>query len=136
MRPVLVTLKKNIIASDGSISVAAQSVGTVVETQYPPTAKGFYVTFQRSGGNVSVWLPPEDLIWRDGILGPLRAILQTQSAVIVDAEFVNLISSVDLVVDDRLSFAGNSIDLRTDDGFSIRITSDANSDLRVEYLKT
>jgi len=135
MRPVNVVVKKNILATDGSVSVASGSSGTVVQSQYPPSAKGFQVQFSRSGGDVFVWLPSEDLIWRDGLLGPLRAILQTQSAVIVDADFVSLISPVDLVVDDRLSFSGNSVDLFTDDGYKIRITSDANSDLRVEYLK-
>ncbi|TXH14528.1 MAG: hypothetical protein E6R03_09065 [Hyphomicrobiaceae bacterium] len=135
MRSVRVITKNNILNTDGSIAVAAGSKGVVTQTQYPPTAAGFLVQFDRTGGPISKWLSNDEIVWMDGFLGPLRAVLQTQSAVIVDVDFVNLYSRVDLIVDDRLTFTANSVDMFTADGYKIRITYNANAELNIEYLR-
>lgn len=135
MRSVKVIARNNILNTDGSVAVAAGSKGVVIQTQYPPTASGFLVQFDRTSGPFTKWLANDEIVWMDGFLGPLRAILQTQSAVIVDVDFVNLYSRVDLIVDDRLTFTSNSVDMFTDDGYKIRITYNANAELNIEYLK-
>lgn len=135
MRQVKVIAKNNVMNSDGSVAVAAGSKGVVIQTQYPPSSSGFLVQFDRTAGPLTKWMSGDEVVWMDGFLGPLRAILQTQSAVVVDVDFVNLYSKVDLIVDDRLTYTANAVDMFTDDGYKIRITYNANAELNIEYLK-
>lgn len=134
-RPVIVVAKFDIL-ENGSIIVAKGTVGTVLEADTPPTVGRFYVEFQGDDNPVTRWVVAEQLIWRDGFLGPLRAILLSQAIVVVDVDFVSLMSPLDLLINNNLTFDGSTIDMFTDDGYKIRISSNANNDLTVSYLST
>lgn len=135
-RPVTVATKFDLI-EDGVVVVAKGVTGTVVGCEEPPTSNGrFQVSFNQQDQVIVRWLTSEQITWRDGFLGPLRAILQTRSALLVDCDFVQLFSPIDLVVGGQLTYDGSVIDLKTDDGYSIRIKSDANNDFTISYLYT
>lgn len=132
-RPVNVVAKFDIL-ENGNLLVSKGTLGTVLEADTPPIVGRFYVRFQGDDNPVDRWVVTEQLIWRDGFLGPLRAILLSQAIVVVDVDFVSLMSPLDLLINNNLTFDGSTIDLFTDDGYKIRISSNANNDLTISYL--
>lgn len=134
-RAVKVVAKFDII-EDGVVVIAKNTEGVVIGTEEPPMIGRYQVTFTVLNVPITRWLTSDQIIWRDGFLGPLRAVLQTRSAVLVDCDFANLMTNRDLVINNALTFNGGIIDFKTDDGYTIRVTSNANNDLAVEYFFT
>lgn len=131
-RPVVIKPRTDILSQSGDLLATASTEGVVIDVDEPPTSGRILVEFPAS---VQVWLKPEQVWFRDGALGLLRAILQFRSAVLVDADFP-FQASKDLIIDNQLTHLASVVDLKTDDGYTIRIQSDANNDLSVTYLFT
>ncbi len=133
-RPVYVTTRDVVVGADGSVLVTQGREGTVVAVSEPPTANRYLVRFTTNGSPLDVWLNGSQISWRDGIIGPIRAVIQSNGSLITDCDFTRLYSTTDLVINDRLTYISSSIDFKTDDGYIIRVSSNLNNDLMVEYL--
>lgn len=123
-------LKYDLLADDGSVLVVGGTDGTIQDVDQPPTTGRVNVLFPEGQ---SAWLRQENLIFRDGPIGLLRAILRYNSVVLTDARYT-FPALRDPVIDSRPSYAGGSVDLVTDLGFILRIVSDANNDLRTSFV--
>lgn len=134
-RPVIVDAAFDIFDSEGNVAVAAGTRGTVIAATIPPQAARFQVEFLAYTGTTTVWAAPGQLTFLDGKIGEARAIISSEGAFIVDIDFVELMSDVDLVVNNSLTFNQNKIDLITNEpGYVIRITANPNGDLDIANI--
>ncbi len=133
--PVYVVAKYDFI-ENGVVRVARGTEGTVLTVSEPPALFMIQVRFTGGGSSEDIWVNLDQVTFRDGAIGPLRAVLQGRAVVLTDVRYPYLLSTRDLVIDNRLTYAGNMVDLITDDGYTIRITSNANNDIAVSYLLT
>lgn len=133
MRPVKVTAKDNIFNQDGVLAITAGTKGVVKSVFDPPYILRYEVTFDVLGVPTDIWVSATDLSWDDGLLGPVRAIIQLRSTVIVDCEFQQVNAVQDLVIGQSLLKSTGHIKLVTDDGYAIHISANANNDIQLDY---
>lgn len=133
MRPVYVTTVDNVFDSTGALLVPSGTRGAVKSVFDPPSIQRYEVTFTILGVPTDVWVSSADVEWDDGLLGPVRAIIQKRSTVLVDCEFHRITTLQDLVVGGNSTASTDSIKFVTDDGYAITVSSNANNDIVVDY---
>lgn len=130
-RPIEVVLLSDIVES-GAVTVAAGTEGVVTSTLLPSALRQYVVRFS-SEGNPSKTVSASQIRFRDGTLGPVRAIIATTGGLFLsDIDFDTLYSQTDLVVDNSLTYFGGAIKLTFAEGTTMKITADANNDIDIE----
>lgn len=133
IRPVMVVLRDNVLNDDGLIVATEGTEGEVIKVSEPPYVQRYMVRFTILGSPVDVWVSAKDIAWRDGLLGPVRAVVILRSTLLVDCEFQSILSKQDLIVDGMVTAGTNAIKFITDDGYAIYVTQNANNDIVAEY---
>lgn len=130
-RPIEVVLLSDIVENN-VVTVAAGTEGTVTSTLMPTTLRQYVVRFS-SQGNPEKTVSASMIRFRDGTLGPVRAIIATTGGLFLsDVDFDSLYSQTDLVVDNSLSYFGGAIKMTFADGTTMKLTADANNDIDIE----
>lgn len=130
-RPIEVVLLSDIVESN-VVVVAAGTEGTVTSTVMPTALRQYVVRFS-SQGNPERTVSASQIRFRDGTLGPVRAIIATTGGLFLsDIDFESLYSNTDLVVDNSLSYFGGALKMTFADGTTMKITADANNDIDIE----
>jgi hypothetical protein len=130
-RPIEVVLKSDIVES-GLIRVAAGTEGVVTSAVLPPAMRQYTVAFTTTGSPIRT-VAASQIRFRDGVIGPVRAILATTGGMFIsDIDYTHLYSTTDLVIDNSLTYFGGSIKMTAEDGTTIVITSDSNGSIDME----
>lgn len=130
-RPIEVVLKSDIV-ENGTITVAAGTEGVVTSAVLPPALRQYTVTFS-SMGSPEKTVAASQIRFRDGVIGPVRAIINTTGGLfITDIDYTHLYSTTDLVIDNSLTYFSGSVKLTSEDGTTIVITTNANNDIDME----
>lgn len=130
-RPIEVVLLSDIV-ENGLVTVAAGTEGTVTSTVMPTALRQYVVRFS-SPGNPERTVAASQIRFRDGTLGPVRAIIATTGGLFLeDVDFETLYSQTDLVVDNSLTYFGGALKFKFADGTSMKITADANNDIDIK----
>jgi hypothetical protein len=130
-RPIEVVLLSDIVENN-VVVVAAGTEGTVTSTVMPTALRQYVVRFS-SQGNPERTVSASQIRFRDGTLGPVRAIIATTGGLFLnDIDFESLYSNTDLVVDNSLSYFGGALKMTFADGTTMKITADANNDIDIE----
>jgi hypothetical protein len=130
-RPIEVVLKSDIV-DNGTVLVAAGTEGVVLSAVLPPALRQYSVRFSSTGSPVKN-VAASQIRFRDGVIGPVRAILATTGGLfITDIDYTHIYSTTDLVIDNSLTYFGGSIKLTAEDGTTMIVTSNANNDIDME----
>jgi hypothetical protein len=130
-RNVEVVLLSDIV-ENGAVAVAAGTEGYVTQASLPATLRQYTVTFQGSTP-VSKTVSASQIRFRDGVLGPVRALMVTTGGFYLnDIDYTTFYSHTDLVVDGSLTYFGGSITMTSEDGTVLVVSADANGDIDIK----
>lgn len=130
-RPIEVVLLSDLVENN-VVTVAAGTEGVVTATMLPTALRQYEVRFSTTG-NPTRTVSASQIRFRDGTLGPIRAIIATTGGLYLnDIDFDSLYSQTDLVVDNSLSYFGGAIKMTFADGTTMKVTADANNDIDIK----
>lgn len=112
-------------ASDASLSVPKGTMGSVVATSGPVSALRYHVDFDTSTGTVTRWVMPNEVVFLDGALGPVRAYYEASGLTITSIDHLAADADFDQQLGGPVGGAG-AVVFTFSDGTKLTVTADRN----------
>jgi len=124
---VNIRTKYDILDDAGEIAVPGGSTGSTLAVSVPPRTPSCQCQFLISGTSVVKWIDPDDLVFDDGPIGYVRAMLLHGGFAVADIRHPHIVSDVDFVdTAGVLTPDPDILDLILVGGVTIRFETDFN----------
>lgn len=124
---VNIRTKYDILDDAGEITVPGGSAGSTLAVAVPPRASSCHCQFLISGTSITKWIDPDDLIFADGPIGYVRAMILHGGFAVADIKHPNVVSDVDYVsTAGALTIDPDVLDVVLVGGVTIRFNTDFN----------